>query len=86
MLELSGGGARELRRSCSPRLTLLQVDITQPQQVQQALLDTKAKLGLSGTPARVCAGRALGRWFLSVCVCVCVCQVSGLWSTTPACV
>lgn len=48
VLDLTGDGARELQRSCSPRLTLLQVDITQPQQVQQALLDTKAKLGLRG--------------------------------------
>nr|XP_046254515.1 corticosteroid 11-beta-dehydrogenase isozyme 2 [Scatophagus argus] len=48
VLDLSGHGARELQRICSPRLTLLQVDITQPQQVQQALLDTKAKLGLKG--------------------------------------
>ncbi|XP_041806727.1 corticosteroid 11-beta-dehydrogenase isozyme 2 [Chelmon rostratus] len=48
VLDLSGDGARELQRTCSPRLTLLQVDITQPQQVQQALLDTKAKLGLKG--------------------------------------
>ncbi|XP_016520330.1 corticosteroid 11-beta-dehydrogenase isozyme 2-like [Poecilia formosa] len=48
VLDLKGDGARALRRSCSSRLTLLQVDITQPQQVQQALLDTKAKLGLRG--------------------------------------
>ncbi|XP_029986569.1 11-beta-hydroxysteroid dehydrogenase type 2 [Sphaeramia orbicularis] len=48
VLDMSGEGARELQRTCSPRLTLLQVDITQPQQVQQALLDTKAKLGLKG--------------------------------------
>lgn len=48
VLDLKGDGARELQRTCSPRLTLLQVDITQPQQVQQALLDTKAKLGLKG--------------------------------------
>ncbi|KAM4744200.1 11-beta-hydroxysteroid dehydrogenase type 2-like [Anableps anableps] len=48
VLDLTGDGARDLQRSCSPRLTLLQVDITQPQQVQQALLDTKAKLGLRG--------------------------------------
>nr|ARX76290.1 corticosteroid 11-beta-dehydrogenase isozyme 2 [Thalassoma bifasciatum] len=48
VLDLSGDGARDLQRTCSPRLTLLQVDITQPQQVQQALLDTKAKLGLKG--------------------------------------
>ncbi|TNN23420.1 Corticosteroid 11-beta-dehydrogenase isozyme 2 [Liparis tanakae] len=49
VLELSGGGARELRRRCSPRLTLLQLDITQPQQVQRALRDTTAKLGPRGT-------------------------------------
>ncbi|XP_070780964.1 11-beta-hydroxysteroid dehydrogenase type 2 [Enoplosus armatus] len=48
VLDLSGEGARELQRTCSSRLTLLQVDITQPQEVQQALLDTKAKLGLKG--------------------------------------
>ncbi|XP_074513158.1 11-beta-hydroxysteroid dehydrogenase type 2 [Sebastes fasciatus] len=48
VMDLSGGGARELQKTCSPRLTVLQVDITQPQQVQQALLDTKAKLGLKG--------------------------------------
>ncbi|XP_044049785.1 corticosteroid 11-beta-dehydrogenase isozyme 2 [Siniperca chuatsi] len=48
VLDLLGDGARELQRTCSPRLTLLQVDITQPQQVQQALLDIKAKLGLKG--------------------------------------
>lgn len=49
VLDLTGDGARELQRTCSAQLTLLQVDITQPQQVQQALLDTKAKLGLKGT-------------------------------------
>lgn len=49
VLDLTGEGARELQRICSPRLTLLQVDITQPQQVQQALLDVKARLDLKGT-------------------------------------
>ncbi|XP_076003030.1 11-beta-hydroxysteroid dehydrogenase type 2 [Genypterus blacodes] len=48
VLDLSGEGARELQRTCSGHLTIFQVDITQPQQVQQALLDTKAKLGLRG--------------------------------------
>ncbi|XP_028298910.1 11-beta-hydroxysteroid dehydrogenase type 2 [Gouania willdenowi] len=48
VLDLRGEGARELQRSCSSRLTLLRVDITQPQEVQQALLDTKAKLGPRG--------------------------------------
>ncbi|XP_034040865.1 corticosteroid 11-beta-dehydrogenase isozyme 2 isoform X1 [Thalassophryne amazonica] len=48
VLNLSGEGAKELQRTCSPRLTLIQVDITQPQQVQQALLVTKNKLGPNG--------------------------------------
>ncbi|XP_035483646.2 11-beta-hydroxysteroid dehydrogenase type 2 [Scophthalmus maximus] len=53
VLDVSGDGARELQRSCSGRLTLLQVDITEPQQVQQALLHTKARLGLRGLWALV---------------------------------
>lgn len=52
VLNLGGEGAKHLRRVCSSRLTLLQVDITQPQQVQQALLDTKAKLGMRGEDFR----------------------------------
>ncbi|XP_078101023.1 11-beta-hydroxysteroid dehydrogenase type 2 isoform X1 [Sander vitreus] len=48
VLDRSGDGARDLQRTCSPRLTILQVDITQPQQVQQALIQTKDKLGLKG--------------------------------------
>ncbi|KAG7473502.1 hypothetical protein MATL_G00096570 [Megalops atlanticus] len=48
VLDLSGPGAVELKRVCSSRLTLLQMDITQPQDVQQALISTKAKLGLRG--------------------------------------
>ncbi|XP_072527256.1 11-beta-hydroxysteroid dehydrogenase type 2 [Salminus brasiliensis] len=53
VLDLEGQGAKDLRNSCSPRLTLLQVDITQPQQVQQALINTKAKLGMKGLWALV---------------------------------
>ncbi|XP_064170123.1 11-beta-hydroxysteroid dehydrogenase type 2-like isoform X2 [Anguilla rostrata] len=48
VLDLGGPGATELRRACSSRLTLLQMDITQPRDIQQALLATKAKLGLRG--------------------------------------
>ncbi|XP_028812661.1 11-beta-hydroxysteroid dehydrogenase type 2 [Denticeps clupeoides] len=48
VLNLAGAGARELKRTCSSRLTLLQVDITKPEDVQQALLDTKDKLGMRG--------------------------------------
>ncbi|XP_058238099.1 11-beta-hydroxysteroid dehydrogenase type 2 isoform X2 [Hemibagrus wyckioides] len=53
VLDADGEGAKRLRSSCSSRLTLLQVDITQPQQVQQALLNTKAKLGIKGLWALV---------------------------------
>nr|BAW98160.1 11beta-hydroxysteroid dehydrogenase type2 [Anguilla japonica] len=48
VLDLDGPGATELRRACSSRLTLLQMDITQPRDIQQALLATKAQLGLRG--------------------------------------
>uniref|UniRef100_A0A8C6TI99 11-beta-hydroxysteroid dehydrogenase type 2 n=1 Tax=Neogobius melanostomus TaxID=47308 RepID=A0A8C6TI99_9GOBI len=48
VLDLKGEGAQELQRTCSSRLALLQVDITQPQQVQQALVETRDKLGLEG--------------------------------------
>lgn len=48
VLDLNGEGSRDLQRSCSSRLTLLQVDITQPQQVQRALTETRNKLGLRG--------------------------------------
>ncbi|KAK3510128.1 hypothetical protein QTP70_026841 [Hemibagrus guttatus] len=53
VLDADGEGAKRLRSSCSSCLTLLQVDITQPQQVQQALLSTKAKLGIKGLWALV---------------------------------
>ncbi|MFT7807000.1 corticosteroid 11-beta-dehydrogenase isozyme 2-like [Arapaima gigas] len=48
VLDLSGEGARELQRVCSSRLTLIQMDITQSQEIEQALNRTKAKLGLRG--------------------------------------
>ncbi|XP_061819765.1 11-beta-hydroxysteroid dehydrogenase type 2 [Nerophis lumbriciformis] len=48
VLDLSGEGARELQRTCSSQLTLLQVDITQPKQLQQALMEVRARLGLRG--------------------------------------
>ncbi|GAA6096584.1 11-beta-hydroxysteroid dehydrogenase type 2 [Tachysurus ichikawai] len=53
VLDADAEGAKRLRSSCSSRLTLLQVDITQPQQVHQALLNTKAKLGMKGLWALV---------------------------------
>ncbi|XP_062845468.1 11-beta-hydroxysteroid dehydrogenase type 2 [Trichomycterus rosablanca] len=48
VLNANSEGAKHLRSNCSSRLTTLQVDITQPQQVQQALIDIKAKLGMKG--------------------------------------
>ncbi|XP_061102835.1 11-beta-hydroxysteroid dehydrogenase type 2-like [Conger conger] len=48
VLDLTGPGAVDLQRTCSSRLTLLQMDLTEPQDIQQALLSTKAKLGLRG--------------------------------------
>lgn len=53
VLDMDSEGAKRLRSSCSPRLTLLQVDITQPQQIQQALLNTKAKLGIKGESSHI---------------------------------
>nr|ADI60062.1 11 beta-hydroxysteroid dehydrogenase type 2 [Clarias gariepinus] len=53
VLDADGEGAKRFKSTCSPRFTLLQVDITQPQQVQQALLHTKAKLGIKGLWALV---------------------------------
>ncbi|KPP59949.1 corticosteroid 11-beta-dehydrogenase isozyme 2-like [Scleropages formosus] len=48
VLDLSGAGARELQRVCSQRLMLIQMDITQSQEIQQALDRIKAKVGLQG--------------------------------------
>lgn len=48
VMDLNGEGSQELLKTCSSRLTVLQVDITQPQQVQQALMEARNKLGLRG--------------------------------------
>uniref|UniRef100_W5MNI2 11-beta-hydroxysteroid dehydrogenase type 2 n=1 Tax=Lepisosteus oculatus TaxID=7918 RepID=W5MNI2_LEPOC len=48
VLDLSGAGAVELQHACSSRLTLIQMDITKPQEVQQALRCTVDKLGRRG--------------------------------------
>ncbi|XP_077419502.1 11-beta-hydroxysteroid dehydrogenase type 2 [Vanacampus margaritifer] len=53
VLDGAGEGASELRRTCSPRLTLLQLDITQPQQVQRALAEVRERLGPQGLWALV---------------------------------
>lgn len=48
VLDLEGAGAQELQKTCSARLTLIHMDITKPEQVQEALRITKAKLGVKG--------------------------------------
>lgn len=48
VLNLAGEGARELKKTCSSRLTILQVDITQPPQVHKALLEIQTRLGPKG--------------------------------------
>ncbi|KAM9825281.1 11-beta-hydroxysteroid dehydrogenase type 2 [Syngnathus typhle] len=53
VLEAEGEGACELQRACSPRLSLLQLDITQPQQVRGALAQVQAQLGPQGLWALV---------------------------------
>lgn len=37
VLDPQGAGAQELRRSCSPMLTLLQMDLTKPEDIQRVL-------------------------------------------------
>ncbi|KAL4613065.1 corticosteroid 11-beta-dehydrogenase isozyme 2-like isoform X1 [Arapaima gigas] len=48
VLDLDGPGAGELRRTCSSHLTLVKMDITQHEDIQNVLACTKAKLGLRG--------------------------------------
>ncbi|XP_023666985.1 11-beta-hydroxysteroid dehydrogenase type 2-like [Paramormyrops kingsleyae] len=48
VLHLDSPGAVELLCCCSSNLTLVQMDITQPKDVQKAFSRTKAKLGLRG--------------------------------------
>ncbi|XP_077445015.1 11-beta-hydroxysteroid dehydrogenase type 2-like [Stigmatopora argus] len=53
VLDADGEGARELRGTCSERLALVQLDITQPAQVQGALERVAAELGSRGLWALV---------------------------------
>lgn len=48
VLDAGGEGAGELRRNCSPRLALLQLDITRPRQVRRAYAQVRARLGPQG--------------------------------------
>ncbi|XP_077166607.1 17-beta-hydroxysteroid dehydrogenase type 2 [Paroedura picta] len=45
VLNEEGLGAEELRKTCSERLSVLQLDITSSQQIQEAFLEVKKKLG-----------------------------------------
>ncbi|XP_051920132.1 11-beta-hydroxysteroid dehydrogenase type 2-like [Hippocampus zosterae] len=53
VLDAGGEGAAELRRACSPRLALLQLDITRPRQVRRAYARVRAWLGPQGLWALV---------------------------------
>uniref|UniRef100_A0ABM5EUP1 11-beta-hydroxysteroid dehydrogenase type 2 n=1 Tax=Pogona vitticeps TaxID=103695 RepID=A0ABM5EUP1_9SAUR len=48
VLDLSSPGAEELRRSCSPQLRLLELDLTKAEDIQRALSDLKAQTGQTG--------------------------------------
>lgn len=48
VLELDGPGALELRACCSPRLRLLQMDLTKPADISRALEFTKAHTSSTG--------------------------------------
>lgn len=48
VLELDGPGALELRACCSPRLRLLQLDLTKPADISRALEFTKAHTTSTG--------------------------------------
>ncbi|XP_009468793.1 PREDICTED: corticosteroid 11-beta-dehydrogenase isozyme 2 [Nipponia nippon] len=48
VLDPQGPGAQELRRSCSPRLTLLQMDLTKPEDIQRVLQHIQAHTNSTG--------------------------------------
>ncbi|XP_071613270.1 11-beta-hydroxysteroid dehydrogenase type 2 isoform X4 [Heliangelus exortis] len=48
VLDPQGPGAQELRRSCSPRLTLLQMDLTKPGDIQRVLQHIQAHTNSTG--------------------------------------
>uniref|UniRef100_A0A8C0UJD0 11-beta-hydroxysteroid dehydrogenase type 2 n=1 Tax=Cyanistes caeruleus TaxID=156563 RepID=A0A8C0UJD0_CYACU len=48
VLDLQSPGAQELRRSCSPRLTLLQMDLTKTEDIQRHLFKHSIPTGLWG--------------------------------------
>ncbi|XP_064315263.1 11-beta-hydroxysteroid dehydrogenase type 2 isoform X3 [Phalacrocorax carbo] len=48
VLDPQGPGAQELRRSCSPSLTLLQMDLTKPEDIQHVLQHIQAHTNSTG--------------------------------------
>ncbi|XP_020370421.1 11-beta-hydroxysteroid dehydrogenase type 2-like isoform X1 [Rhincodon typus] len=48
VLNKNGPGAKELSQMCSEQLTLIQMDLTKPEDIEQALQITKEKLGEKG--------------------------------------
>ncbi|XP_010183505.1 PREDICTED: corticosteroid 11-beta-dehydrogenase isozyme 2, partial [Mesitornis unicolor] len=48
VLDLQSAGAQELHRSCSPRLTLLQMDLTKPEDIQRVLQHIQAHTNSAG--------------------------------------
>ncbi|KFQ64844.1 Corticosteroid 11-beta-dehydrogenase isozyme 2, partial [Pelecanus crispus] len=48
VLDTQGPGAQELRRSCSPRLTLLQLDLTKPEDIQRVLQHVQTHTNSTG--------------------------------------
>uniref|UniRef100_A0A8B9Z7S6 Uncharacterized protein n=1 Tax=Buteo japonicus TaxID=224669 RepID=A0A8B9Z7S6_9AVES len=48
VLDPQGPGAQELRRSCSPSLTLLQMDLTKPEDIQRVLQHVQAHTNSTG--------------------------------------
>lgn len=49
VLDEKGPGAEELRRSCSQRLSVLQMDVTNPQQIKDAHSKVVEKVQDKGT-------------------------------------
>uniref|UniRef100_A0A8C8YV62 Hydroxysteroid 17-beta dehydrogenase 2 n=1 Tax=Prolemur simus TaxID=1328070 RepID=A0A8C8YV62_PROSS len=60
VLDGKGAGAEELRRTCSPRLLVLQMDITNPEQIKDALSKVEEKVQDRGLWAVVNNAGVLG--------------------------
>lgn len=49
VLDKKGQGAEELRRVCSPRLSLIQLDVTNPGQIKTAYNEVRCRVQDAGT-------------------------------------